>query len=149
MPPSTATEIGAWLLTAAAIVGLLTGLLMAIYYWRRVFGKPKRRRVPLADQYVTRAELKQVQQEIKAEVDELKTYSQGRFHELHNDVHAVRLEQAAMPVKIRDLIDNALDMQMRPLIIQVTKHTEAIARIEGKLGTLPVDDSSGILLKGS
>lgn len=143
IPNTSATELGAWLVAAAALVAIIVLCLTAVNQWRRLLARPRKRMIPLAAQYVTKAELDKLELATKTELQRIETsltaqlsrneeYAHSRFHELGDAVQKVALDLACVPGRVRETVDMALIVFAEKLDRNTATITQVLARLQAQ-----------------
>ena len=116
-------DLGQWLLTLAAVLGIVALVLSIIGSWKRIT-----RQSAEGERFITHAEFVQMEHAIRR-----------RIHGLANAMQSIRLDLAQQPQRMRELIDEA----NRPKLRQLARISAAVIAICVKLEVEPpkTDDS--------
>lgn len=153
-------DIGAWLMSAAAIVGLVVGILAGINQWNKIIAPPKP-----GDEFVTAAQIARIEEASKNELDrvekrlkdeiirvdqeqtkrttDLDMYWRSQFHEIRDKLQEMMSKVAAMPAEMYRVVGEVA----RPIHNRLEKGAILIAQIATKLkvnsSDFLVDDDKG------
>lgn len=147
IPNATPGEIGAWLVSAAAIIAIIVLVLTGLNQAKQLRAKPIKVKRPIDERFVTRAEHDRLEKELTERItsgqksltdkfDKHEDYTHSRFHELAQQVQNLGLKIAEQPHDTREMIDKALIPLMSKLDIVST----TVTAIAVKVGITPVSD---------
>lgn len=129
-----ALTIGLWIVGAFVILQVVNTILSTIVGWRKLTVVP-----PLADQFVSHAEIQALEARITQKLTEqdsrLTVYqdqTRERLHKLADEVNAVKLLQAALPGVLRKDFAELL----RPIAEKLEARDPALAAMGAKIDIL-------------
>jgi|SRR5579859_1238059 len=133
------SDVGSWLLSGAAVVGAVVGVLAGINQWRKLVAPP-----PSGEKYVTASELGNVEARLKAELirveqdqtrrtTDLDMYWRTQFHEIRDKLQDVTNKIALLPTEIYKAIGEVA----RPIHNRLEKGAILMAQIATRLKISP------------
>lgn len=125
---TTTEQVGVWVGCFCAIVFLVVMVLTGINQGNKLF-RPVKRRRPIDERYVTRAELKASTEPLWRDMREIRDFYNGRCEELNKSVTALTVSAVTAQGEMRKMIDLALD----PVEKKLDKLMISMAHVTAKL----------------